>query len=129
MNFAVSTEWFVEDKIILVRIKDNDVDEYDFMAADESICRDFLDRTFSRHLHVIFDHSRIINVPHLRLLPRFTDHPKMGQCVSFGGTTFSDMFGRMTRGKNLESFRSLDDCLNFLLDRDPQLPRRLPKFL
>lgn len=129
MNFALSAEWYMQDKIILVRATNGNVGEHDIIAADEILCRDFLDRTFARQLHVIFDYSRMSNAPRLHTVPRFTSHPKLGRCVSFGSTTFKDMFGRQVRGQKLESFNSLDDCLNFLLQSDPYLPRRLPKYL
>ena len=129
MNFALSTEWYMQDKIILVRATNGDIDEHDIIAVDEMLCRDYLDRTYARQLHVIFDYSLTKNAPQLRTMLRFTGHPKLGRCVSFGSTTFKDMFGRQIRGQKLESFTSLDDCLNFLLQSDPYLPRRLPKYL
>lgn len=129
MNFALSTEWFVRDKIVLVRARVDELNEHDFIAADESLCRDFLDRTFSQKLHVIFDNSRVTNARRMRSMPRFTDHPRLGRCVSFGSTTFKDIFGREANIKNLESFRTMSDCLNFLWQTDPHLPRHLPKIV
>jgi hypothetical protein len=129
MTFALSTEWFIRDKIVLVRAKAHNISEHDFIAADESLCRDYLDRTFAQKIHVIFDNSVVMNTPRLRTIPRFADHPKLGHCVSFGTKTFRDIFGRRVRSKRLESFSSMGDCLNFLYQSDPHMPRRLPKYL
>lgn len=124
-------KWIIPDHV--VHIKSMGVQTLETIAEQSQDMYSLLEGTSSQRIHFIYDNSEIVQLPSdlmaMKKALKWTNHPKVGWIVSYGGRTSVVMYivrvlGGYLNIKHSNQF-SYVHAMNFLMKKDPMLKNRV----